>query len=79
MERVLGHSTLSSFLRDCYYGPQEARARNAFIESFKRELDLVKFANSHDLLARKSALLDAAVSLGFTRVCALSRVVGLTK
>ena len=64
---------------DCYYGPQEARVRNAFIESFKCELDLVKFANSHDLLARKFALLDAAVSSGFTGVCALSRIVGSTK
>ena len=71
MEKVLGHSTLSPFLPDCYYGPQEAQVRNAFIESFKRELDLVKFANSHDLLARKSALLDADMSSGFEGVCVI--------
>ena len=34
----------------------------------------MKIANSNDLLARKSALLDAAVSLGVDGVSALSRV-----
>ena len=40
----------------------------------------MKIANSHDLLARKSALLDAAVSSGCNvRVNALSRVLDTTK
>ena len=75
MERVLHHCTISPFLPDCYHRPQDARARNAFIDSFKHELGLVKIANSHDLLARKSALLDVAVNSGCNvRVNALSRV-----
>ena len=64
MERVLRHCTISPFLPNCYHRPQDARARDAFIDSFKHELGLVKIANSHDLLARKSALLDVAVSSG---------------
>ena len=75
MERVLHHYTISPFLPNCYHRPQDARARDAFIDSFKHELGLVKIANSHDLLARKSALLDAALSSGCNvRVNALSRV-----
>ena len=66
MERVLRHCTISPFLPDYYHRPQDARARDAFIDSFKHELGLVKIANSHDLLARKLALLDAAVSFGVT-------------
>ena len=80
MERVLRHCTISPFLPDCYHRPQDARARDAFIDSFKHELGLVKIDNSHDLLARKSALLDAAVSSGCNvRVNALSRVLDTTK
>ena len=80
MERVLHHCTISPFLLDCYHRPQDARARDAFIDSFKHELGLVKIANSHDLLARKSALLDAAISSGCNvRVNALSRVLDTTK
>lgn len=70
---------LSSLLPDCYHSPQEARARDAFIDSFRRELGLVKVANSHDLLARKSALLDAAVSTGIQKVTALSKVLGSSR
>ena len=80
MDRVLRHCTVSPFLPDCYHRPQDARARDAFIDSFKHELALVKVANSHDLLARKSALLDAAVSSGCNvGVNALSRVLDTTK
>ena len=56
--------------------PQEARARDAFIDSYRHELGLVKIANSHDLLARKSALLDAAVSTGSQKLSTLSKVLG---
>jgi len=77
---VLRHCTISPFLPDCYHPPQDARARDAFIDNFKHELGLVKVANSHDLLARKSALLDAAVSSRCNvRVNALSRVLDTTK
>ena len=80
MERVLRHCTISPFLPNCYHRPQDARARDAFIDSFKHELGLVKIANSHDLLARKSALLDAVVSSGCNvRVNVLSRVLDTTK
>lgn len=79
MERVLGNAMLVPLLPECYYPPVEAKARNALIDSLKHELGLVKFANSNNYLARKSALLDAAVSHGGdSSVCALSRVLGLT-
>ena len=80
MERMLHHYTIYPFLLDCYHHPQDARARDAFINSFKHELGLVKIANSHDLLAQKSALLDAAVNSGCNvQVIALSRVLDTTK
>ena len=80
MESVLRHYSISPFLPDCYHPPQDARARDAFIDNFKHELGLVKVANSHDLLAQKSALLDAAVSSGCNvKVNALSRVLDTTK
>lgn len=79
MERVFGNAMLVPLLPECYYPPAEAKDRDAFIESFKHELGLVKVANSNNYLARKSALLDAAVSNGgFRDVSALSRVLGLT-
>lgn len=77
MESVL--ERVSPFLPDCYHPPQEARARDAFIDSYRHELGLVKIANSHDLLARKSALLDAAVSSGSQKLATLSRVLGSSR
>ena len=47
---------------------------HAFMENFKNELQLVKMANSNDLLAMKSALLDAAVSLGVDGMLAWAQV-----
>ena len=77
---MLRHCTISPFLPDYYHPPQDARARDAFVDNFKHELGLVKVANSHELLAQKSALLDAVVSSGCNvRVNALSRVLDTTK
>lgn len=74
VERVLRHNTVSPLLPEYYARPQEAKAIHSFIENFRNELQLVKVANSNELLARKSALLDAAVSLGIDGVRPLSRV-----
>ena len=74
VERVLRHNSVSPLLPEYYARPQEAKVIHSFIENFKNELQLVKVANSNELLARKSALLDAAVSLGIDGVRPLSRV-----
>ena len=74
VERVLHHNSVSPLLPEYYAWPQEAKVIHSFIENFKNELQLVKVANSNELLARKSALLDAAVSLGIDGVRPLSRV-----
>ena len=74
VERVLRHNSVSPSLPEYYARPQEAKVIHSFIENFKNELQLVKVANSNELLARKSALLDAAVSLGIDGVRPLSRV-----
>ena len=74
IERVMRHNSFWPLLPTYYPRPQEAKVIHAFMENFRNELQLVKIANSNDLLARKSALLDAAVSLGVDGVSALSRV-----
>lgn len=78
MEKVLRHDVVSPLLPVYYPRPQEAKVIHSFIENFKHELQLVKVANSNELLARKSALLDAAVSLGIDGVRSLSRVLDTT-
>jgi hypothetical protein len=79
MERVMRHNTISLLLHVYYARPQEAKVIHSFIENFKNELQLVKQANSNELLARKSALLDAAVSQGIEGVRPLSRVLVTTQ
>ena len=74
MERVLRRNTVWPLLPDYYPQPQEAKVVHGFILNFRHELSMVKVANSNELLARKSALLDAAVSMGNGGVRALSRV-----
>jgi hypothetical protein len=69
------HHNIVWLLLPAYYPrPQEAKVIHNFIENFKHELQLVKVANSNEFLARKSALLDAAISLGIDRVTILLRV-----
>jgi hypothetical protein len=78
LERVMRHNTVWPLLPVYYARPQEAKVIHSFLENFKYELQLVKVANSNELLARKSALLDAAVSLGIHGVRPLSRVLDTT-
>jgi hypothetical protein len=74
LERVMRHNIVWPLLPAYYPRPQEAKVIHNFIENFKHELQLVKVANSNEFLARKSALLDAAVSLGINGATALLRV-----
>jgi hypothetical protein len=74
LERVIRHNIVWLLLLVYYPRPQEAKVIHNFIENFKHELQLVKVANSNEFLARKSALLDATVSLGIDGVTTLSRV-----
>jgi hypothetical protein len=52
----------------------EARAIILFVKSFKAVLQSIKSSYSRNILARKEALLDAAVSLGLDGIVTLSRV-----
>jgi hypothetical protein len=74
MEKLLNHNTVWPFLPGYYPRPAEAKAIFQFVESFRFELQAVKKGNLRDILARKGALLDAAVSLGMERSTALSQV-----
>jgi hypothetical protein len=79
MEKLMRHDIMRPLLPVYYPRPQEAKVIHSFLENYKHELQLVKVANSNKLLARKSALLDAVVSLGIDGVRGLSRVLQTTK
>lgn len=79
MEKVMRHNTIWPLLPIYYAQPHEAKVIHSFIENFKYELQLVKQAKSNKLLARKSALLDAAVSQGIEGVRPLSHVLVTTQ
>jgi hypothetical protein len=74
LEKLLNHNTISPLLPEYYPRPAEARAIFMFIESFRSELQAVATSHSRDTLARKGALLDAAVSAGFGHLGSLSKV-----
>jgi hypothetical protein len=74
LEKLLNHNMISPLLPEYYPRPVEARAIFMFIESFRTELQAIATGHSRDTLARKGALMDAAVSTGFGRLGSLSRV-----
>jgi hypothetical protein len=74
LEKLLNHNTISPLLSEYYPRPAEARATFMFIESFRIELQAVMTGHSRDTLARKGALMDAAVSTGFQRLGSLYKV-----
>jgi hypothetical protein len=74
LEKLLNHNTILPLLPEYYPRLAEARATFMFIESFRIELQAVAMGHSRDTLARKGALMDAAVSAGFQRLGSLSRV-----
>jgi hypothetical protein len=78
LERMMLYNIVWPLLPIYYPRPQEAKVIHNFIENFEHELQLVKVANSNKFLARKSALLDTAVSLWIDGVSALSRVLDTT-
>lgn len=74
LEGVLNHNLIWPSLPEYYPRPAEAKCIYVFLESYRTELQLVKGAHSKPLLARKGALLDAAVSEGTQGQRLLSRV-----
>ena len=74
LEKLLNHNTILPLLSEYYPRPAEARAIFMFIESFRNSLQAVATSHSKDTLARKGALMDAAVSAGFGGLGSLSRV-----
>lgn len=74
IDRVMGDNVVWPLLPPHYPHPVEAKALQSFLESFKSELNAVKNPYSNNMLARKGALLDAAVGSGVSGVRALSRV-----
>lgn len=77
IDRVMGDNVVWPLFPDYYPHPVEAKAIESFVASFKSELDAVKNPYSNNLLARKGALLDAAVVSGVSGVRALSRVLSI--
>jgi hypothetical protein len=73
-EKILNHNTIWPQLPEYYPRPREAKSIFGFLESFRAGLQSVKTANSKVFLARKGALLDAAVSEGCDGARSLSRV-----
>jgi hypothetical protein len=71
------HNTIWPLLLVYYPRPQDAKVMHGFIENYKNELQLVKMANSNELLARKTALLDVVVSLGVDGMTTLSHVLDI--
>lgn len=74
LEKLMNHITIWPQLPEYYPRPPEAKSQFVFLESFRTELQSVKTAHSKVFLARKGALLDAAVSEGCDGARALSRV-----
>lgn len=74
VEKLLNHNTFWPMLPEYYPRPQDAKSIFVFLESFRIELQSVKNANSKVFLARKGALLDAAVSKGCDGARSLGRV-----
>jgi hypothetical protein len=76
LESVLRSNTIAPHLPDYYISELEAKATHSFIQSYKKELQLLKNPTSAEKLVRKKTLLEAAVSSDVTGVRALSRVLG---
>lgn len=74
VEKLLNHNTFWPMMPEYYSRPQDAKSIFVFVESIRTEMQSVKNANSKVLLARKGALLDAAVSEGCDGSRALGRV-----
>jgi hypothetical protein len=76
LESVLRSNTIAPHLPDYYISELEAKATHSFIQSYKKELQMLKNPTSAEKLVRKKTLLEAAVSSDVTGVQALSRVLG---
>ena len=76
LEKVLRHNQVWPFL--LYYYPQhiEAKSIHYLIQSLKAELQSLAIPFSNNMLSRKGALLDAAVSGTVGGVRVLARVLG---
>lgn len=74
VEGFLEDDRIAPFLPDYYPRPGDAKVQFEFLKNYRQELDAVKGAHSADMLARKAALLDAAVSTTVTSTIALSRI-----
>ncbi len=76
LESVLRSNSIAPHLPEYYNSELEAKATHSFIQSYKKELQLVKNPSSAEKLVRKTTLLEAAVSSDVPGVRALSRVLG---
>lgn len=69
MEQCLGSVLVSPHLPSYYLCPSDARVQHRIVEGLQGQLEAVKGVHSREMLAYKSAILDAAVSKGgFTRM-----------
>ena len=76
LEKVLRHSLVRPLLPYYYPRDSEAKSIHYFIQSYRAELQSVSIPFSNNMLSRKGALLDAAVSGNVGGVRALARVLG---
>jgi hypothetical protein len=76
MESVLTNKKVSPYLPDCYRSEADLKVGHAFLESYRKELKLLKNPCSKEKLARKKVLLEAAVGSDVSGVRALSKVLG---
>jgi hypothetical protein len=76
LEAVLRNNAIAPHLPEYYSSELEAKATHSFIQSYKKELQLLKNPTSAEKLVRKTTLLEAAVNSDATGVRALSRVLG---
>ena len=77
MERFLNQRMIWPILPSYYCKPEEAKIITNFIQSFDGELYLIKNPHSNNKLARKGALLDAAVGSGIQNIRAVAHILNM--
>jgi hypothetical protein len=62
VDKVFAHEWVQPLLPDYYPSPEEARAQRDILQNIRSVLEAIKVPRSSGMLARKYAILEAAVS-----------------
>ena len=65
MEEFLGSNLVFPYFPTYFPSPSDAHVQQHILQGFQHQVDVVKGVHSQEMLAYKSALLDATVSNGF--------------